>query len=459
MPELPLDGKLKTSYCIPLWLRDEQIRLALERKLPRIDPVKEVRTEPIAVVCFGPSLQDTWQKISEFKFVMSCSGSHKFLVDRHIIPTWHVEVDPRAHKVGLMGQPQHETTYLIASTCHPAVFDHLKEYSVQLWHVFDNDQEAQRILPTGEWAVFGGCDVGLRAMALARFFGFTQLHIFGKDGNEREGQKHASEHPKESPAESSFVMYNNKKYFTTTGFFEAARQTFHELDQMPDVVATFYGEGLVQDMAKNYVPQAAPKSVIALSKPELISEKYRELNAQLHRENLAFGVGGDRHVTAVLELAKTLGTKDILDYGCGKGRLARAIPWRIGEYDPAIPGKTESPKPADIVICTDVLEHIEPTKLSAVLKDLRRCVLGVGYFTIHTGPASKTLPNGENTHLIQKNPKWWGRTLTKFFSVDKMFIKGPELHVVVSPFKNKPKGAIPVSVIAANSKEAALNKP
>ncbi len=35
--------------------------------------------------------------------------------------------------------------------------------------------------------------------------------------------------------------YEGKTYFTTPGFLEAARQTWHELDQMPDVNPTFYG--------------------------------------------------------------------------------------------------------------------------------------------------------------------------------------------------------------------------
>jgi Methyltransferase domain len=127
-----------------------------------------------------------------------------------------------------------------------------------------------------------------------------------------------------------------------------------------------------------------------------------------------------------------------LDYGCGKSLLAKALPWPIWEYDPAIPGKEESPRAADLVVCTDVLEHIEPEKLPFVLDDLRRCVKKVGYFLIHTGPAAKKLSDGRNAHLIQKSRDWWEKKLGKFFTIGKVIDNPPEVVVVVGPLA-KPK--------------------
>ena len=265
--------------------------------------------------------------------------------------------------------------------------------------------------------------------------GFTALHIFGKDGCEGGTGKHAAEHPNQAPPQCASVEYEGQTYYTTPSFLEAAKQTFHELDMMPDVKATFYGDGLVQAMAQKYKPNHEPgnKTTLGIAKPELISSEYRSLNEQLHRENLAYGVSGERHAPVVMKLCETLKTKNVLDYGCGKGRLGRAIPWAIAEYDPAVPGKTETPKPADIVICTDVLEHIEPDKLIFVLDDLSRCVRQVGYFTICTAPAQKTLADGRNAHLILQGIEWWKQKLEQFFVIGKIVKKGPELHVVVGP--------------------------
>jgi 2-polyprenyl-3-methyl-5-hydroxy-6-metoxy-1,4-benzoquinol methylase/uncharacterized Rossmann fold enzyme len=430
---LTVDEKLQVTYCIPNWLRDEQIKLNNAAVKARIAPNYEKRSEPIALVNFGPSLKQTWEQIKGFKYVMTCSGAHRFLVERGIIPTHHIDVDPRPHKVKLLGQPQKETEYLIASTCHPDLFKHLEGFNVKLWHIFDTSEDGLRLLPPGEWALTGGCSVGVRTLTMARFLGFTDLHVFGMDGCLAEEASHASEHPN-APKGTSALNYEGVDYKTTPGMLEAAKNTWHELDMMKDVTAKFYGDGLVQAMAAKYQrKEIKGTTFLGFNKPELISAEYAGLNAQLHRENLAYGVGGGKHADTVKKLAASTKAESILDYGCGKGYLAKSLPFPIWEYDPAIPEKSESPRPADLVVCTDVLEHIEPERIMFVLDDLKRCVKKVGYFVINTGPAMKTLPDGRNTHLIQQGKAWWQEKLQQFFSIGEIIVAGPQLHVVVVP--------------------------
>lgn len=435
--ELRLDAaeKQSVSYCIPLWLRDEQIRQSTARVKGRLTLQPTVRAAPIALVGYGPSLNETWEQLRDFKIIMTCSGAHKFLVERGIIPTYHIDVDPRAHKADLIGTPHRDVEYLMASTCHPKVFDLLDGFNVKLWHIFDSAEEGFRILPPGEWALTGGAGAGLRMLVVARALGFVDQHIFGLDGNDGASGKHAAAHP--SQAKKRFATeYDGVTYHTTPAFLECAKAVFHELDAMPDVSATFHGEGLVQHMARNYVRKATlVQPNMAFSKPELISDELRALNVQLHRDNLAYGVGGGKHVETVLRLSESLKTTSILDYGCGKGYLAKALPFPIWEYDPAIPDKSDAPRSADIIVCTDVLEHVEDGKVQNVLGDMRRCLRKVGYFVIHLGPATKTYADGRNAHLTQRSQTWWEAKLAKFFDVAKSFRKGPELHVVVGPQK------------------------
>lgn len=441
-----LDPNVKqdVSYCIPIWLRDEQIKLAIARVKGRIEPYKDSggRKEPVAVVCFGPSLNDTWEQIKDFKYIISCSGAHKFLIDKGIVPTWHTAVDPLPkNTVELIGVPHKDVEYLIASTCNPDVFTHLEGYNVKLWHVFDTKEEGLRTLPFGEWALTGGCDVGSRSITIAAFLGFRDIHIFGMDGSYAADKRHAASHPTSNGIKGNAVCpYDGIEYRTTPAMLEAARQVWHELDQMPAVRTKFYGEGLVQHMARNYKPTTSKQykhlvNNISYIKDEVISKGYRDLNAQLHVDNLSYGVGGGKHAQDVINLSKVLNTRSILDYGCGKGYLAKALPFPIWEYDPAIPEKSENPRPADLVICTDVLEHIEPDKILHVLMDLKRCVLRIGLFVINTGPAMKKLADGRNTHLIQKDEQWWVKILSKFFTVkvnhDRS--KNNNIYVVVEP--------------------------
>lgn len=438
MRQLDAAVSQKVSYCIPDWLKNEQVKASIARVSGRVEPHSR-REEPIALVSFGPSLNDTWEELKKFKYIMTCSGAHKFLVDRGIIPTYHCDVDPRPHKVTLIGTPQEETEYLIASACHPKMFDHLEGYNVKLWHVFDTTEEGDRLLPRGEWALTGGCSIGLRTLTLAAFLGFRDLHIFGMDGCSGKTGQHAAEHPNQ-PKNLDTCVYNGVEYTTTPAMLESARQTWHELNQMPVVKATFYGEGLVQAMAKDYKrPQTAEKegftNLIGYNKPELISEEYAELNRRLHRDSLHYGVGGGKHAATVIQLRDRIKAVSILDYGCGKGMLAKALPFPIWEYDPGVPGKEDVPRPAELVICTDVLEHIEPDKILFVLSDLKRVTLKLGYFVVHTGPSSKTLADGRNAHLLQHDKEWWRKKLKKFFEVGKIKEVGPILHIVVAPKK------------------------
>lgn len=444
---LDVTEKPQVRYCIPEWLKVEQIRAALKRpNVGRIQPAYDKRDEPIAVVGFGPSLADTWEKVRDFPVVISCSGAHKFLRDRGITPKYHVEVDPREHKVGLMGEPCHDTTYLIASTCHPKVFEHLKDHTVLLWHVFDSTEEGQRILPRGEWAVTGGCDVGLRALSLAAFLGFTDLHVFGLDGNARD-TRHAAEHPNSGKAKHyAMTTYDGAEYKTTPAMLAAAQMVQHELLDLPGITATFYGDGLIQHMSRSFrftpAPPAGKKVPLpGACRPELISVGYAELNAQLHRDNLAYGVGGGKHAHVVQKLAENLKTTSVLDYGCGKGYLAKELPFPIWEYDPAIPEKASTPRPADLVVATDVLEHIEPDKLAFVLDDIRRCTKKAAYLVIHTGASSKSLADGRNAHLIQQPLGWWKQILKKFFTVSQYWDKAPLAYFLVKPKMAKQKAA------------------
>ena len=367
---------------------------------------------------------------------MTCSGAHKFLVDRGIIPTFHLDLDPRSHKISMLGTPQKETEYLIASTIHPNYLDALQGFNVKLWHIFANEAEAARVLPRGEWMISGGSSVGSRCMTMARFLGFTEQHIFGMDGSMTETETHTTEHPNKTKKKFE-TEYNGKKYFTTPSMLHVAKETFHELDQLADVTAIFYGEGLIQGMAKNYKPNPKHGSLIAFNKPELISKEAIELNRRLHQDNPTYGMGGSKHAETVLKMAEHPDIKSVLDYGCGKGMLAKSIPYPIWEYDPAIPEKSELPKPADLVVCTDVMEHIEVDKLHFVLEDLKRCIKQVGYFVISTRKAVKTYANGANTHSIVQGKGWWNKQLSKYFEIASLIEKEKEceLHIVVSPKK------------------------
>lgn len=120
----------------------------------------------------------------------------------------------------------------------------------------------------------------------------------------------------------------------------------------------------------------------------------------------------------VHQIAEKCLVTDILDYGCGKGELTKALGRRyhITGFDPAILEASTPPAPCEFVFCGDVLEHIEPECLDAVLDDLQRVTAKHGLFIISTRPAKKTLPDGRNAHLIIQPLEWWiPRLAQRFF--------------------------------------------
>lgn len=144
----------------------------------------------------------------------------------------------------------------------------------------------------------------------------------------------------------------------------------------------------------------------------LISKGYEKQNRLLHADPRGFGGDGKKHAERVLEFARKVGARSICDYGCGEGTLKRAmvaLGWQgfFCEYDPAMSGKDSLPKPAHLVACTDVLEHIEPDRLDNVLRHIWAVAETSAFMAIATRPANKHLPDGRNAHLIIETPQWW----------------------------------------------------
>ncbi len=153
-----------------------------------------------------------------------------------------------------------------------------------------------------------------------------------------------------------------------------------------------------------------------------ISDQYRSLNVELHRSNPDYGRAAHALAPWVVEFTQASGVRTVLDYGCGKGTLRPALlaldpDLMVAEYDPAMPGKDQEPKPCDLVVCIDVLEHVEPECLTDVLVHIQSLGLGGALFIIDTVPAKKTLADGRNAHLIVEDLNWWKSTLGDYFDI------------------------------------------
>lgn len=152
-----------------------------------------------------------------------------------------------------------------------------------------------------------------------------------------------------------------------------------------------------------------------MSRDVLISTAYLHEQIKLHGCGY-YGAYSDKWAPQVLALSEYLGATSVLDYGCGQGKLLQALrglnpALHVDGYDPAVPIYAELPEAADLVVCTDVLEHIEPDCLAAVLAHMASVTGRWMFGVIATRPATRKLSNGQNAHMIIETSKWWSDTL------------------------------------------------
>ena len=144
----------------------------------------------------------------------------------------------------------------------------------------------------------------------------------------------------------------------------------------------------------------------------MISDQYRKILQQVHSAGV-WGVAASTMIDSIEKFVRRAGVNHVLDYGAGSsGILQRELPLRvpgltIDSYEPGIPELAAIPEPAPLVLCIDVLEHVEPEYVDAVLDDLQRVTIKYGFFTIATQPAQRILPDGRNAHLTVRPIKWW----------------------------------------------------
>ena len=166
------------------------------------------------------------------------------------------------------------------------------------------------------------------------------------------------------------------------------------------------------------------------------SQEYHDLIDSykvLHQEEGKFkGISLVPLVPTLMSLVKENNCKTLLDYGCGK-----AIPYdkdRCKEvdlrhpiqklcnlksfdlYDPAYEKySTLSDKKYDIVVCTDVLEHIAEQDIDYVLTEILSHSKKIVFLNISCQPALKHFKEGKfkgkNVHISVFDPSWWGHKI------------------------------------------------
>lgn len=171
---------------------------------------------------------------------------------------------------------------------------------------------------------------------------------------------------------------------------------------------------------------------MSITKPELIKQ-YEDLHKKQKYGKSARSAGPSLRL-CVNELKPAR----ILEYGCGQSELYQVFSKpgvTFDRYDPAIPEFSKIPGASyDLVINTDVLEHIPEEDVAAVLGHFRELSPHI-FLRICTRPARTILPNGENAHLTVWPKEKWLETIRGFYpeAVMPYFIDGETCLILSWP--------------------------
>ena len=166
--------------------RLEHIKQAIERGLEEFGG-SDPHDKEICIVGSVPSVRSQIKKIRKLKrdgcMILAVKGAHDFLIQKKIKPHAALAVDPQPHIVRCFrkkfpkGDPD-RPAYLIASQCHPEVFDYLSDQRVIVWHLLATSSHE---FLKGRLQVGGGSTSGSRGIVLAYMMGFRNFHLFGFD--------------------------------------------------------------------------------------------------------------------------------------------------------------------------------------------------------------------------------------------------------------------------------------
>lgn len=142
-------------------------------------------------------------------------------------------------------------------------------------------------------------------------------------------------------------------------------------------------------------------------------EQYQNLHARF------YGSSAHLHFEQISKVVLALNPRSVIDFGCGRSDLVSYF-WkdgarRVAKYDPAIPQYKQMPDGHfDLLLCTDVMEHIPMTDVDKIFDEMKTKADKV-LFTISMKPARAKLPDGRNAHVTLLTRDEWLRWISASF--------------------------------------------
>lgn len=345
--------------------------------LPQVQVMVDNK-KTLAICGSGPSLRNTHGLIPKDAEILALNGAYKYLCQQGRIPEYFAMLDSREVNSNFLEICNPETTFLIASQCHPKIFDCLRNNLVGVFHL--NTPTTKSVFEDEDLYVGGGGTIGITAMALAIALGYRSIILYGMDSSYEGDVRHVQHQPQNDKEEVVEVWVQDRKYFTSMAmadqvmnffpFHKAIRQLY------PDIVIDIIGEGLFYDF------------VVTNNNP---TDRDRELaKYQSVYNEESYGMTLERAKGLFDLLSKIPHKTSYLDVSCGRGeslRMARDLGFGIVSGTETVdsliseeknvgygilPNLSIPDKSYDCVSLIEVIEHLVPDDIVPALQELTR---------------------------------------------------------------------------------------
>ena len=241
---------LRLVYNTPLERIRAQSKASAERALPRIRSLA-VHDRRAVLVGGGPSLARMEREIRRRRdsgqSIWALNGTYRWLFDRGITADVMVLLDARPDNARFIEWAHPGTTFLVASQCHPDVYDRLAGHDVVR---FDLEKMGDC-----------GTTVGTYALNLAWVLGYRKLALFGFDSSYEAASGHA--YPQEiNDGEEVLDVTVGDRIFRAAPWMAQQAKDFVGL--VPEMVRlggeiSVHGDGLIPYVARVMAtPDPAP---------------------------------------------------------------------------------------------------------------------------------------------------------------------------------------------------------
>ncbi len=412
----------QNALFIPVWVvcntpdevLEENVRINSAKDLPWLEMQPET-DKPAVMVGGGASAEDHLDDIRELQsaggVIYAMNGASRWLRENGIEADYQCVLDAK-EETSILVDPEAKA-HLIGSQVHPKTMDAAPNPTV--WHLELGEMELlfppEKFKAGGYCLLGGGSSVGNSAMSVAYAKGHREFHVFGYDCSHRDNRSHAYEQDMNTFMPTMTMEWGGKSYkmsMSMRGQLSAFQVMARELKKNGCTLEV-YGDGLLQHVYRTKYEDMTER------------DKYRAMWCFSEYRELA---PGQDVVPVFLEECSPQKGDLIIDFGCGTGRPALDLHnegHKVLLVDFADNCRDQEAlflpflqhdltEPLDISapwgFCTDVLEHIPPDDVEAVVRNIMASA-ETTFFQINTAADSAGVLIGHTLHLSVHPHDWW----------------------------------------------------